>query len=615
MPDLFPAVKQTQQLNELQQAVLAWTQELAPHGVLVTDKDLKIRSWNNWLETHSGLEESAVLGRTVAEVFPQLDTDRVSSQYELALSGQVVLLSTSLHGHLLPLPSTVPEASYPWMQQTARIGPLLANKEVCGTITTIEDVTSREWQALKLKQQHERTTLLSWALANLLGSSAPHEFLKELLPKVGCVLKADFYASYLLDERAEKLVLQTSEGIPLPVDASIGVIDLPKEGGKRAKHVEVERFVQKFFRPGSAWAVSNQLQAFSWQPLMAADRFFGLVLTGAHSRPQFSAEEVSFLASVAQYVSVALDRSHAFRELFKAQKTLAEHAASLEKKVEERTASLVDTISDLESFSYTIAHDLRAPIRHLSGYVEELGEEPFAQDPNIADLLQRMKKATHSMNALIVDLLNYSRVGRKEIRIQPVNLDRLLDDIVEQNSELSQPGVVVVHHPLDTVLGEPTMLQQCIINLLENARKFVRAGTKPKIQIWKEKARVQAAIDASANHLVFNSPQHLPPSNANEIPREQMVVTVPRSRPPSARSYVRICVSDNGIGIQPEFQQKIFGVFERACDPVQFEGTGIGLAIVAKAVHRMGGKCGVESAPNRGSQFWLELPVPDQGAK
>src|SRR5204863_6223110 len=127
------------------------------------------------------------------------------------------------------------------------------------------------------------------------------------------------------------------------------------------------------------------------------------------------------------------------------------------------------TISDLESFSYTIAHDLRAPIRHLASYLEELELEPLAQDKEVVALLQRMKTATQRMNALIVDLLNYSRIGRKELRLQPVDLDFLVDEIVKQHSELAQPGVLVVHHPLESVLAEPTMLQQCMINLLENA--------------------------------------------------------------------------------------------------------------------------------------------------
>lgn len=605
-------MKSTVPLNQLGTAVLAWTQDLAPHGILVTDHNLKIRGWNNWLEIHSGLKEAEVLGRTISEIFPQLETERLDAQYKLALSGQVALLSTSLHGHLLPLPSTVPEAPYTWMQQTARIGPLLAGKEICGTITTIEDVTSREWQTLKLKQQHERTSLLSWALANLLRTPSPHESLKELLPKVGAALKADFYASYLFDERSEHLALHTIQGVPPDSIHAIKSITFSPNTSERAKQVAVGNFLQDHFRAGSAWAVQNNLQSFTWQWLMAADRFFGVIVVGTRAPSEFDSEEVDFLSNVAQYVSVAMDRSYASRELFKAQKTLAEHAAHLEKKVDERTATLVDTISDLEGFSYTIAHDLRAPIRHLGAYVEELEAEPLAQNRDVADLLQRMKTATQRMNALIVDLLNYSRVARKELRIQPVNLDTMVNDIVKHHSELAQPGVLVVHHPLENVLAEPTMLQQCMVNLLENARKFVRPGTQPKIEIWKEKARVQSALDAAASGLIFNSPQHLPPSGQNDLPTDQLTVTVPAARRSGpSRNYVRICVADNGIGIQPEFQQKIFGVFERACDPREFEGTGIGLAIVAKAVQRMGGKCGVESAPDRGSRFWLELPAAE----
>ena len=156
-------------------ALLQWMQQLAPHGIVTTDTDLCIQSWNNWLETHSGLSAQNVLGRPLLEVFPELATRRLDTFFHGALEGQVSVLSTALHAYLLPFPTTIRDSGFSHMQQTARIGPLLSHRTVCGTIATIEDVTQREVQA-RLARQHaeeletkvrERTSRLDETVAQL----------------------------------------------------------------------------------------------------------------------------------------------------------------------------------------------------------------------------------------------------------------------------------------------------------------------------------------------------------------------------------------------------------------------------------------------------------------
>lgn len=423
------------------------------------------------------------------------------------------------------------------------------------------------------------------------------------------MVKAGFYASYLLDERGENFVRHViGGGAPAPVNVP-ETAPFVRKNGEGSLLASVEHFVERHFRIGSSVAVQNGLQGIIWEPLIAGSRLFGFILFGSRERTQFESIQSELLRNVAQYVSVALDRTYALGELVKAQRALAEHAASLERKVEERTANLVDTISDLEGFSYTVAHDLRAPIRHIKGYVDLLEPENGERPKDELELLQRIRTSANSMETLTRDLLHYSGIARKDVRFQPINLEALVDEIVKRDALLSEPGVVIVHRPLATVLGEPTLLQQCFLNLLENARKFVKPGVRPQIQIWKEKPRAHSRADFLPPRMVFNAPQHLPNGgNGEKHQCNRMTVTVPEIRPVTPRSFVRICVSDNGIGINKDFQQKIFGVFERACDAQVYEGTGIGLAIFAKAVSRMGGRYGVESAPGRGSEFWLELP-------
>jgi signal transduction histidine kinase len=168
------------------------------------------------------------------------------------------------------------------------------------------------------------------------------------------------------------------------------------------------------------------------------------------------------------------------------------------------------------------------------------------------------------MDRLIQDLLVYSRLTRREFPIVPLSLDKLVQDIIEQTSEL-QPSraEVTVNRPLLHVLGHESSLAQVIVNLLGNAVKFVRTGEKPNVQVWTE--------------------------------REGDVV--------------RLWVEDHGIGIKPEYHHRLFGLFERIHPEPLYEGTGMGLAIVRKAVERMGGKVGVVSDGEHGSRFWVELPA------
>src|SRR5688572_20486822 len=142
--------------DQLNSAILAWTQELAPHGLFTTDRDLRITSWNQWLERHSTLRAKQVVGRPLLDIMPSLTERRLDSYFADALRGEVRVLSRALHGYLLPFPPSAPGTSFSHMQQSARIAPLLLDGKVCGTITMVEDVTEREWQNNILRESEER---------------------------------------------------------------------------------------------------------------------------------------------------------------------------------------------------------------------------------------------------------------------------------------------------------------------------------------------------------------------------------------------------------------------------------------------------------------------------
>jgi PAS domain S-box-containing protein len=236
----------------------------------------------------------------------------------------------------------------------------------------------------------------------------------------------------------------------------------------------------------------------------------------------------------------------------------------LEEVVAERTARLQQTISELEVFSYSVSHDLRAPLRAMRSFAQIVARTTRDKlDERSADYLDRIVLGADRLDRLIQDVLAYSRVGRSEIEVEPVELESLVETIIREHPSLDPAEArIQLERPLETVMGHKASLSQCISNLLTNAVKFVAPGVFPEVRVKTER--------------------------------------------PGGR--VRLWVEDNGIGIPEEHRARIFGVFHRAPEGRRYEGTGIGLAIVQRAVAAMGGAAGVEPGPNGGSRFWVELP-------
>lgn len=237
----------------------------------------------------------------------------------------------------------------------------------------------------------------------------------------------------------------------------------------------------------------------------------------------------------------------------------------LEEKVRERTVRLEQTIAELEAFSYSVSHDMRAPLRAMRGYSQVLLDD-FSQnlDETGREFAKRILAASERLDRLVQDVLRYSRVAREKIECKRVDLEDLIMEVVGEYPAFHPPNAeVIIAKPLLPVWGHEASLTQVVSNLLGNAVKFVRAERVPKIKIWTE------------------------PAGKN----------------------VKVFFNDNGIGIEEEDYGKIFRMFERVSAGAQYEGTGIGLAIVAKAVERMGGKVSVESVVGRGSTFCVELPA------
>lgn len=240
---------------------------------------------------------------------------------------------------------------------------------------------------------------------------------------------------------------------------------------------------------------------------------------------------------------------------------------SLEQRVKERTAQLEAANKELESFSYSVSHDLRAPLRSIDGFSLVLVEDYADKlDENGRTNLQRIRTASERMSQLIADMLNLARVSRGELRHQPVDLSRIANSVADvlRNAEPKR-NIEFIIEPDLIATGDAGLLRIVIENLFGNAVKF--SGPRPI-------ARIEFGRTVRDGAPVY---------------------------------YVR----DNGVGFDPAHADKLFGAFQRLHTQSEFPGTGIGLATVQRIIHRHGGEITAESRPDQGATFCFTLPQPD----
>lgn len=269
------------------------------------------------------------------------------------------------------------------------------------------------------------------------------------------------------------------------------------------------------------------------------------------------------------------------QELAETNREVMALTVELEKRVEERTAALqnahrelelknarLESLNkELEAFSYSVSHDLRAPLRHLLGFAQAL-QEDFGQhlDPQATDYLARIGQAAQQMSHLIDALLSFGRAGQQPLRQIEVNFATLVAEVIsELRPEQGDRRIDWVVHPLPKIRGDPTLLRQVWINLIGNAIKYTRQKPVARIEI--------GTGDARDHEGVF---------------------------------FVR----DNGAGFDMSQYPKLFGLFQRLHRRDEFEGTGVGLANIRRIIERHGGRVWAESKPEQGATFYFSLPQP-----
>ncbi|PWU16004.1 MAG: hybrid sensor histidine kinase/response regulator [Verrucomicrobia bacterium] len=236
----------------------------------------------------------------------------------------------------------------------------------------------------------------------------------------------------------------------------------------------------------------------------------------------------------------------------------------LEKRVVERTAELEAANKELEAFSYSVSHDLRAPLRHIEGFIEILlSTKAEALDDEARRHLQTISQSSKHMGRLIDDLLQFSRTARAEFKKTTVSLSDLVESAIRDlHQDTKGRDVEWVLNELPEVEADPALLRQVFANLISNALKYTRTRKVAHIEI--------GARQEDGEDIIF--------------------------------------VRDNGVGFDSRYAHKLFGVFQRLHRAAEFEGTGIGLANVRRIISRHGGRVWAEGHPNKGATFYFSLP-------
>jgi PAS domain S-box-containing protein len=482
-------------------------------AVIATDADQRLTAWNRAAETMYGWRADEVLGRSAAEIVRPLPANDDDSARPNGVKASGRGSQEVVHHRRDGTPVHIGETV-----MTLRS----ADGAVTGYVSVIRDITERKLAEAALRDSQAR-------LSAVINSA------------MDGIITADEDLNIVLFNAAAETMFGS------PAAAVIG-----------------QPLIQ-FIPAGLAMALRPHQRAF--EASGAASRTTGphSALTGRRA----NGEEFPFEASVSNTVA----NGHSFftiilRDITDRVRDEAEIRtlnASLERRVAERTAQLEAKNRELETFTYSVSHDLKAPLRGIDGFTRLLLDE-HGQGLNLdgRNILGSIRRAVQHMNQLIDALLSYSRLEQQRVTAGPVDLLAVVDMVVDERMpELTQRGIhITIDVACAVVVADADGLAQAIRNLLDNAIKFTHLVPAPSIEI----------------------------------------------RGVEHGGLCRLSVRDNGIGFDMRFHDRIFGIFQRLHRAEDVPGTGIGLAIVQKAMRRMNGRVWAESTVGQGACFYLEIP-------
>lgn len=553
------SAEQTRRLSALEPERIL---ESASQGVIVADERGRVVFANSEAARLFGYERGDLVGRAVDELLPE----HRRAMHEGHRTGYLAHPRTRRMGTGLDIEARRSDGT----RFPVEIG-LSAATTDAGTLVTavIADISERKHVEDERSAALSRLAALNEIDRAILAAGSFEDLARRALARLGTLVPAHVIALSRFDPASRTATVVASEG-PASSAMAEGTVTADIAPEMLATLEAGEPLLLGDLRTvtGASDRVPPLIQAGLRSTvtlgLRSEGALYGFLTLLSNRVDAFPSGSIDIVRDVADQLAVALRQAQMRDELQR-------HAAELEHRIKERTRDLEETNAELDAFAYSVAHDLRAPLRAMEGFGRALLEDHAdALDETGRDYLDRIVRAASRMDELIQDLLAYSRLSRAEISLSHVDVSAAVTEAVSALADEigDRRARLVLDEDLAEVpaaIANGRTLVAALQNLLSNAIKFVDDGVAPAVHIG---ARVEGDM-------------------------------------------IRIDVRDNGIGIASEHHDRIFRMLERLHGQERYDGTGIGLAIVRRGAERMGGRVSIESAPGRGSVFslWLNPAV------
>ncbi|MCB0213274.1 MAG: GAF domain-containing protein, partial [Anaerolineae bacterium] len=426
------------------------------------------------------------------------------------------------------------------------------------------DITKRKRAEEMLQRYNQRLMILHEIDLNIIMARSPKTIANIVLPHIRRLIPCWRASILLYEPDTDEIVILASAangetviqpGVRFAAPAEqIAQLSLTE----RYHLVEDIHTLPEPIPPLVRLAIAEGTHSYLNVLLVVEQKLIGALALGSKTPGAFTEEDIQITIEIANQIAIAIYQA-------RLKEAIDRHSAELEQRVARRTAQLEAANKELESFSYSVSHDLRAPLRAINGFASIIARR---HRPNLNEegrhYVDNIVLASERMGHLIDDLLKYSRLGRGGARREPVPLREVFNplesDLAGQLAKIG--GTLSITDDLPGVIGDRTLLSQVFANLLENAITY----RQPDIPV-----QVTVSCRVEGKDVI-------------------------------------ICVGDNGIGIPAEYYEKIFNMFQRLHSEDEYPGTGIGLATVKKSVELLGGKAWIKSAVGEGSKFFIQLP-------
>lgn len=523
-------------------------------AIIATDEKQFITSWNHAAEEMYGWKEQEVKGKLVR--------DLVRSEFSDA-QRQDAIKAMAETGHFKSEVLQYRRNGQPLWVEGNTIALHDSSGRITGFVSVNRDITERKQAEQKLARQNQRLKVLREIDTAILAADSVERIVGAALDHIRELIECERANLALIEwEKNEAVNFDVRDSkesaISKGARVSLDLIQDILQVLSRNQPVTIDDLTALPDPPPQIKIfIKEGLRSRCILPLFSQGNLFGSLTLSSKTTGFFDEEKINLGREVGNQMAIAITQSNLLSDL----QVLND---DLEARVIERTTQLEAANKELESFSYSVSHDLRAPLRAIDGYTNILLEEyATILDEEGKRLCGVISRETKRMGKLIDNLLSFSRMGRREMHFQNVDMKTLVDSVIDEllkQQDRNRIDLQVTDMP--SVKGDSALMRQVWINLLSNAIKFTSR---------RERALIQVKASQTEEEIIYS-------------------------------------VQDNGAGFEMEYVNKLFGVFQRLHTDSEFEGTGVGLAIVQKVIHRHGGRIWAEGKVGEGATFHFALP-------